>query len=180
MPHELDSIIANLGKTQTGLLSAADEVSAEQWKTRPTKDCWSAAELVAHLMMIERAVIGKADRIAQHSPKPVSLLRRIHLPVSLVERRLIRLKTPIPVEPDMLRDKEDMLAEVRTVRERSIAFLEETRSRNLSEYIWKHPALGMLNAYEWMQFVCAHEVRHTKQMREIAAVLPKAIESLQK
>jgi DinB superfamily len=178
--QELDSIIANLGKTQTALLSAADEVSGEQWKTRPSQDCWSAAELVAHLMMVERGVIGKADRVAQHAPKPVSLLKRIHLPVKLVERRLIRIKTPVPVEPGMLRDKEEMLAEVRTVRERSIAFLEETRSRNMSGYIWKHPALGMLNAYEWMQFISAHEVRHTKQMREIAAALPKAIESLQK
>ncbi len=78
----------------------------------------------------------------------------------------------------MLRDKEVMLAELRTVRERSLAFLEETRSRNLGEYCWKHPALGILNAYEWMQFIASHEIRHTKQMREIAASLPKSVESL--
>ncbi len=80
----------------------------------------------------------------------------------------------------MLRDKEEMLAELRTVRERSLAFLEETKGRNLSEYCWKHPALGTLNTYEWMRFIASHELRHTKQMREIAASLPKVIESLQK
>jgi uncharacterized damage-inducible protein DinB len=180
VPPELDSIIENLAKAQMGLLSAADAVPADDWKTKPGKDRWSAAELVAHLMMVERAVIGKADRVAQHPPKRVSLLKRIHVPMALVESRWIRRKSPVPIEPEMLRDKEEMLAEIRTVRERTMAFLEETRGRNLGEYCWKHPALGMLNGYRWMQFIAAHEVRHTKQMREIAASLPKLIETLQK
>jgi len=179
MPSELDSILANLAKAHTGLLSAADAVPADEWKTRPGKDRWSAAELIAHLMTVERGVIGKADRVAQHPPKRVSLLNRIHIPMALVESRWIRRKSPVPIVPEMLRDKEEMLAEIRTVRERSMAFLEETRSRNLSEYCWKHPAIGMLNGYQWMQFIAAHEVRHTKQMREIAAGLPKVIEGVQ-
>jgi len=153
---------------------------AEEWKTSPAKGRWSAAELVAHLMMIERAVIGKADRVAQKSPKRIPLLKRIHLPMALVESRWIRRKSPVPVEPEMLRDKEIMLAELRTVRERSLAFLEETRGRNLGEYCWAHPALGTLNIYEWLKFIASHEVRDTKQMREISANLPKSVESLQK
>ena len=131
-------------------------------------------------MTVERAVIGKADRVAKKPPKRISLLKRIHIPMALVESRWIRRKAPAPVESEMLHGKEEMLAELRTVRERSLAFLEETRSRNLGEYYWPHPALGTLNTYEWMQFIASHEVRHTKQMREIAASLPKAIESLQK
>jgi DinB superfamily len=180
MPQELDSILSCMSKAHTGLLSAADAVAADGWKTRPSEGKWSAAELVAHLMMVERAVIAKADRIRQHPPKRVSLFKRIHIPMALVESRWIRRKSPVPVEPEMLRDKEAMLAELRTVRERSLAFLEETKSRNLGEYCWAHPALGTLNTYEWMQFIASHEVRHTKQMREIVASLPKAIESLQK
>jgi uncharacterized damage-inducible protein DinB len=169
-----------MARAQTRLLSAADAVAAEEWKTQPSEGKWSAAELVAHLMMVERAVIAKADRVRQHPPKRVPLLKRIHIPMALVESRWIRRKSPMPVEPEMLGDKEVMLAELRGVRERSLAFLEETRSRNLAEYCWAHPALGTLNTYEWMQFIASHEVRHTKQMREIVADLPKAIESLQK
>jgi uncharacterized damage-inducible protein DinB len=178
VPPELDSIIACMAKAQRRLLSAADAVPAEEWKTRPSEGRWSAAELVAHLMMVERAVIGKADRVAQKPPKRVSLLMRIHIPMTLVELRWIRRKSPVPVEPEMLSGKEEMLAELRTVRERSLAFLDETKGRNLGEYCWKHPALGTLNAYEWMQFIASHELRHTKQMKEIAASLPKSVESL--
>ena len=180
MSQKLDSIRTNLDKAQTAFLYAAESVPAEEWKTSPGEGRWSAAELVAHLMMVERAVIGKADRVAKKPPKHVSLLKRIHIPMALVESRWIRRKAPAPVEPEMLRDKDGMLAELCTVRERSLAFLEETRSRNMGEYCWPHPALGTLNVYEWLQFIASHEVRHTKQMREIAASLPKAIESLQK
>jgi uncharacterized damage-inducible protein DinB len=175
VPQNLDSIIASMAKAHTGLLSAADAVPTEEWKTKPGEERWSAAELVAHLMMVERAVIGKADRVAQKPPKRVSLLKRIHIPMVFVESRWIRRKAPAPVEPEMLHGKEEMLAELRTVRERSLAFLEETKGRNMGEYCWAHPALGTLNVYEWLQFIASHEVRHTKQMREIAASLPKPI-----
>jgi hypothetical protein len=154
--QKLDPIIANLVNAQRGLLTAADAVPTEEWKTRPSGGRWSAAELVAHLMMVERGVIGKADRVAQKPPKRVSLLKRIHIPMALVESRWIRRKAPAPVEPEMLRDKEGMLAELRTVRERSLAFLEETRDRNMREYSWAHPALGTLNVYEWLQFIASH------------------------
>ena len=175
MPQKLDSILGNLAKTHTGFLRAADAVPAAEWKTNPGKGRWSAAELVAHLMMVERAVIEKADRVSQKSPKRISLLKKIHLPMALVAVRVIRRRAPAPVDPQMLRDKEIMLAELRTVRERSRAFLEETRGRDLGQYWWKHPALGTLNIYGWLQFIAAHEVRHTKQMHEIAASLPKLI-----
>jgi hypothetical protein len=169
-----------MAKAQAGLLSAADSVAAGEWNTHPSEGRWSAAELIAHLMVVERGVIGKADRVVQHPPKRVPFLKRMHVPMALVESRWIRRKSPVPIEPQMLRDKEAMLAELRTVRERSLAFLEETRSRNLVEYCWKHPALGTLNMYEWMKFIASHEVRHTKQMREISASLPKSVETLQK
>jgi hypothetical protein len=43
-----------------------------------------------------------------------------------------------------------------------------------------HAFLGTLNAYEWFQMIASHEVRHTKQMKEIAAALPKVVAILQK
>ena len=80
----------------------------------------------------------------------------------------------------MVGDKEVMLAELRGVRERTLAFIEETRGRNLSKYNMPHPFLGNLNAYDWLQFIASHEIRHMKQMREIAGCLPKTVTTLHK
>lgn len=177
---KLDFILEKLASAQRKLLQSADAVSSNHWKTRPQQDRWSAAELVAHLIIVERAVVGAADRISQKAPKRFSFFGRLHLPIRLVEARIVRQKAPLPVDPQMVREKETMLAGLREMRERTLAFLEETRGRNLSEYRWRHPFLGSFDMYEWFQFVAAHQARHEKQMREIAASLPKAIANLQK
>jgi uncharacterized damage-inducible protein DinB len=175
-----EPIVCKLARAQAGLLRAADTIRADQWKSSPGDGAWSAGELVAHLMMVERAIIGKADRITQKPAKPTPLLKRFHLPLALVEARLIRRKTPIPLDPQVVREKGAMLAELQDVRERTLAFLDETKNRDLRVYCWPHPFIGTLNFYEWFQMIASHEMRHTKQMQEIAAALPKAVEILQK
>jgi hypothetical protein len=176
----LKPILESLGKAQSGLLRAADAVSNERWQMRPAAAKWSAAELIGHVMTIERVVLGALDRVVQKPPKYYPAYKRMHLPLALARARLLRLKTPIPLDPEVLDEKEAMLAELREVRGRTLAFIDETRGRDLSEYCWKHPFLGMLNGYEWIELIAAHEVRHTKQMREIAASLPKLVVSPQK
>jgi len=75
-----------------------------------------------------------------------------------------------------------MLAELREVRERTLAFIEETRGRDvrLNRYCMAHAFLGTLTAVEWMEFIASHEIRHAKQMAEIATALPKTVAGLQK
>jgi len=180
MAHDPSALFSELSRAQSQFLQAADAVPSEYWKTSPGDGRWSAAELVAHLFMVERAVIEKADRVSQHPPKQIPFFKKFHIPMALVESRWVRRKSPMPINQETLTDKEAMLARLREVRERSLAFLEEVRNRDLREYYWKHPALGMLNTYGWIRFIAAHEIRHTKQMREIAASLLKSVESLQK
>ncbi len=177
---KLRTVVENLTRAQEELLRAADSVPAGQWKISPGEGRWSAGELTCHLITVERAVISGADRLLQKPPRALPFFKRWHLPMALVEARIIRRKTPIPLETQNIRGKEDMLAVLRNVRERTLAFLEETRGRDLSRYHMPHPFLGTLNTYEWFQMIASHEIRHTKQMREIAAALPKIVTILQK
>lgn len=176
----LEPILGKLARAQRGLLRAADAVPPQLWSTSPKAGTWSAAELVAHLMIVERAIIRAADKIQNKAPKPVPVFQRFHLPLAVAELRLVRLKSPLPLDPALVREKEAMLAELREVRERTLAFLHETAGRDLSAYRWRHPFLGSLNAYQWFSLIAAHELRHEKQMREIAAGLPKVIAVSQK
>jgi len=99
----------------------------------------------------------------------------MHLPLWLVEARVIRRKSPVPLDESLLGEKEAMLAGLRAVRERTMAFIEETERRDLRAYCWRHPFLGMLNVYEWMEMIAAHQLRHTKQVREIEAKLSRKL-----
>ncbi len=178
--NRLEPILEKLGRAQHSLLLAADAIPANLWNTPPRGGAWSAAEVIAHIMTIERGVTGAAERIFQKQPKHIPLVKRFRLPFVVAEMRLVRMKTPIPVDPQLLREKETMLAELREVRGRTLALMEKTKDRDLSVYRWRHPFLGSLNAYEWFSFLGSHQIRHEKQMREIAASLPKAIQNSKK
>jgi DinB superfamily len=169
----LGRIFEKLDRAQGALLRATESISADLWKVSPQQGTWSAAELIAHIMIIERTVIGAADRVLKRQPKRIPRWKRFHLPLAVVEMRLYRVKTPIPLDPQLLREKDAMLAELKEVRGRTLIFMEETRSRDLSVHRWWHPFLGSLNAYEWFSFLGSHQIRHEKQMREIAASLRK-------
>jgi len=177
----LKTIVANLDRAEQGLLRAADEVSANQWKTRPREGRWSAGELVGHLITIEGTILRNLDKLVQKPPKSMPFYKRFHVPMAVVESRLIRRKTPIATDDAMIRGKEEMLSELREVRKSTLEFIGKTMERDLSKYRMPHPFLGTLNSYSWLQLIASHEVRqHTKQMKEIGGVLPKVVAILQK
>ena len=176
----INTIVGNLDRAQKAFLRTADSVSADQWQTPPGEGRWSAGELVGHLITVERAILRNADKVLHKPPRALPFYKRFHIPMAVVELRLIRRKSPIPIDGQTLGEKEAMLAELREVRERTLAFIEETRGRDLSPYSMPHAFLGTLNIYGWLQMIASHEIRHTKQMREIATALPKVVANLQK
>ena len=101
--------------------------------------------------------------------------------LALVESRFIPRKTPIPLDAALVCEKDKMLAQLREVRRQTRAFMEEqTQGKDLGKYHMPHPFLGTFNLYQWIQVIASHQVRHAKQMREIAATLPKTVTTLQK
>ena len=171
---QLQPIIQKLSSAQETLLRAADGVSAPDWLKRPGPACWSAGHLVAHLCLVERGTLVLADRIMQKQPKPQPFYKRLHLPIAMVESRIVKRTSPaIVAPPDELGGKEIMIAELRGVRERTLAFLEETHGRDLSRYSWQHPFLGYPNFYEWFAFIAAHQIRHSKKCGKLRKIYQK-------
>jgi hypothetical protein len=134
VPH-LAPIFEKLAKAQAEFFRAADAIACEQWKTKPSANQWSAGEVVAHLVMVERTIGGGADRITQKPPKLVPFLKRMHLPLWLVESRIVKRKSPLPRDVAAVQNKEEMLGELRATRERTLAFLQETDRHDLRNYL---------------------------------------------
>ena len=176
----LQTISENLVHAEAQFLAAADAVPAAQWKTCPGEGRWSAGELVCHLIQVERNIIMNADKLLQRPPKPRPFLKRFHMPMAVVEARLIQRKTPIPLDPSLVCEKQEMLAQLREVRARTRLFMEATAGKDLRKYHMPHPFLGTLNFQEWFQLIASHQIRHAKQMKEIAAALPKTVTTLHK
>ena len=161
-------------------MAAADAIPSDQWQTRPAKGHWSAGELVCHLIQVETAIIKNASKALCYEPKPRPFSKRFHLPMALVESRFIPIKTPIPLDPALFGEKDEMLKQLREVRQQTRIFMEQTAGKPLGKYHMPHPFLGIFNLCQWFQVIASHQVRHSKQMREIASALPKTVTTLQK
>src|SRR5258707_830474 len=138
----LATIVENLARAQSELLRAAEGVPENQWKTRPAEGRWSAGEMIGHLSAVERTILSRADKLLQKPPKSLPFFKRFHVPMMVVEARVIRLKTPKWLDVQMIREKEEMLAELRGARKRTLASIEETRSRDLSKYSYAASVSG--------------------------------------
>lgn len=157
------------------MLQTAAEVASNHWADKVNSGEWSAAELFSHLVSVEQGIVAKSRRVIDKTPRQFPVWQRFHLPMLLVEARVIRLKSPVPVDQVLIGSRDDMLDRLERTREGSLGFLQETRDRDLSAYRWKHPFLGYLDLYEWFEMIAAHELRHTKQLREIAGRLRKVV-----
>ena len=66
--------------------------------------------------------------------------------------------------PDLEGGIEALIAE----RAQLLAAMREGDGLALGTIEWPHPAVGVLNIYQWLVFLGAHEGRHAEQLREIA------------
>ncbi|HLK02964.1 MAG TPA: DinB family protein [Candidatus Acidoferrum sp.] len=174
MPN-LDAIRSKLLNAQSRFLTAADSIPFANWQTRASDSSWSASEITAHLCQVESSIIVNAERILKHEPRHIPFTKRFRLPLFLVEYRVRRLRSPLPVDPTLLAEKDAQLGDLRAVRDRTLAFLDETKSRNLAAYRFPHPFLGMFTIYNWLDLIARHQIRHSKQVHEMATLLPNRV-----
>src|SRR5689334_5598443 len=91
----------------------------------------SIEAIIGKLARAQESFLRAADAVPtalwKTGPENGAWCAAVHIPLAVVEARLIRRKTPIPINPELVRDKEAMLGELREVRGRTLAFLEETQ-----------------------------------------------------
>jgi hypothetical protein len=170
---KITHITALLHRSQAGLLAAAQAVPEDSWRKPPSPGAWSAAEVFAHLTMVEEAITGGVTRMLAVPPVKLGFWKRIHFSPRLAQFRQLKRKTPIPLDPAMVLDKAESLARHSALRKRALAQFSENAGRDLRAYRHKHPFFGYLNFYQWFYTIGYHELRHTQQIQEIVDVFQK-------
>src|SRR5712692_9443668 len=77
---DIAPILARLKRSKAGFESVVSTLPVEAWRKPPQPGAWSAAEIVAHLTMVEQTIIERAARLVDKSPNPVPLWKRFHTP----------------------------------------------------------------------------------------------------
>ena len=165
--HDVAAIVELLNRSHLAFLQACERIPENRWKKSPRKGGWSAAEVVAHVTMVESAVWNGVREELSQRPQSHSLWKKLHIPVSMSAWRAVKRKTPIPLDSALVKARDEALSGYSSIRNRTLKLIAEQASRDLAPYRRQHPFLGSLNLYDWMRVLAYHEIRHTKQIREI-------------
>src|SRR5258708_2491391 len=177
MHSRTQEVLDYLDTTRSELSNAVEEVPAGRRDERPGVDRWSVAQVLEHLNMIEGRVaqmisvrIGKARAGGLGAELETSSV------VDSISRTRIADRSQPANAPEMLLPPATIdAATVWSILQQSRADLRNAFVQGdglaLSEVKHEHPVLGLINLYQWLIFVGAHEVRHAEQIREIGQQL---------
>jgi hypothetical protein len=167
---KLESILELLANTRSQFVAITNQFPAEKWRESPGNGAWSAGEIVLHTTQVEQAIVAGSRKTLKKPPYPVPLLKRFHLPLALAATRARKMKSPIPINPDLIPDQPGYVAAITASRQGTIDFIEENRGKDLKPWTFPHPVFGPLNLYDWLRLIGYHELRHAKQIREVAEI----------
>jgi hypothetical protein len=175
-PH-LREVFDRLEESRALLRGAVDAFPAPAPPRRPAPDCWSAAEILEHLSLVEHRFTAmlatRIDEALQAGLAPESS-ERDPLPLAIEQRmadRTNKRTAPETAIPSGTLDDRAALA----AAERARAALRETVQRGdglaLGTVHHRHAFFGELTIYQWVELIAHHERRHVEQIRELRAQL---------
>ena len=172
---ERDTAIAELEGSKQMFLDATKGLSAAQWNFKSTPDRWSIAECAEHIALAEGFIFGRVTDGVMKTPltpeKRDATKGKDELILKIVQDRSHKATAPEPIDPTKRpMTAEDSVKLFLESRAKSEDFIKTTQE-DLRDHMYDHPvpAIGTLDAYQWVMFMSGHTRRHTLQILEVKA-----------
>jgi DinB family protein len=154
------------------LRTTFQSVPRDRVDKRPGDGRWSPAEVMHHVVIVERRVtplfarlIGEARAIGPESDESPVLAAIRPERFASRERRVVTSEAFTPRDTNSA----TLVSEFDETRHALRDTIVTGDGLALGRVSAPHPALGTLTLYEWIAFVGAHAARHAEQMREAAS-----------
>lgn len=176
MHPRLAEIMEYVDDRRADLESAARGLPYERWSERPTDEFWSVAQVFDHLHLSESGIARLlAKRIARAKEAGLGPERSDESVMGGLDFFPVvdgpKRQAPEIVVPRADARAPDVVDALRRSRGDLHAALREGDGLALGDVTATHPALGVINLYQWVLFVGQHEERHTRQVAEIVRKL---------
>lgn len=171
-PQEREKAIKMLLDSQSEFLSYVEKLSDAQWNARPIPFKWTVGETAEHIALAEGLLFTAMERALAAPINPDWETRSAGKEAVLdnvLAARKGKAQAPEPIQP--LKRKMSR-AEIMTLfkqgRAKTLKFIETT-DQPLKAHTLDHPfpIFGTLNAYQWLLYIPAHNLRHNKQIAEV-------------
>ena len=170
---EREFALNSLQATRDAFLKSIAGLSEKQWRFKPGPDRWSVAEVSEHIAISESSLLGLVQKQIMASPadptKRAEVAGKDETILKMVPDRSHKVQAPEFLKPtNRWATREELTKAFEESRKATMDYVRTTND-DLRDHFGPHPALGTLDAYQWILLISAHSERHTKQIEEVKA-----------
>lgn len=166
-------LVQDLEQTRRAFVTSVQGLSDAQLRFRPAPDRWSIAEVAEHIALSEERIFGMITEKVMRAPAPPELRPQTPSDDERVLKAVLDRGTRRQA-PEMLKPTGSFPTTAAAVaaftqgRDRTVSFVQTTKD-DLRAHGGPHPALKLLDGYQWLLLLSGHSARHTAQIEEIKA-----------
>ena len=169
-PTPVEALWKDLENVRAQLLAEAEGLSQAQADWRPSEQDWSVGEILHHLTLAEVGTGKLTSKLLKDAPQPLP-------PVPADLTRFAPVPPPPPglakapevVYPERGHPLDRLIADLRTIRERSRQSVERLAAVDPRGLRWRHFTLGEMDLAQWWLLHVRHETDHLQQLRAVKA-----------
>lgn len=170
--QEKTTILTNLQNSESKLLKSFEHVSDEVFNSKVTEADWSIANIVEHLIKVEKGVVASMEKNKGNKELiPNKLNEQIQ---SLLTNPMARKATsPEPFLPSgIFSNKMEAITAFKEHRSWLRNYVE-TSDRVWENFGFRHFLIGQLNGKDTIGFINGHCLRHIVQINHILNQISK-------
>ncbi len=171
-PEERAKGIKALHDSQNELMAYIEKLTDQQWNARPTPFKWTVGETAEHIALSEGLLFGAMERALATPVNPdweTKTAGKEAILDGLLAGRQGKANAPEPIQPLKRKmSRAEIMTLLKDGRAKTLTFTQQT-DLPLKAHTLPHPfpVFGTLNAYQWLLYIPAHNLRHNKQIAEI-------------
>jgi DinB family protein len=169
-PAPVEALWNDLESVRAQLLKEAEGLSQGQSDWRPSEEEWSVGEILHHLTLAEVGTGKLTSKLLKEAPQPLP-----PFPPDLQGFAPVPAPPPGParapevVYPERGHALERLIADLKTIRERSRQSVERLAAVDPRGLRWRHFTLGEMDLAQWWLLHVRHETDHLQQLRDVKA-----------
>lgn len=164
-PEQSLDVVALLEESRIIFEAAMDDIAADRAADKAHPERWSAIEIIEHVTVAERAMLGQLMRsdLADEGERNPAREIEIH---TKIRGRLSRVQAPEAAHPRGRFESLDVARrQFAVARAQTIQFACD-RLNELPRLSGQHMRFGPVNGVEMLAIIAAHSCRHAEQLRE--------------
>jgi hypothetical protein len=165
-------IIKLLEDSQKETLAMLKGLSDAQWNYKAAPERWSVGECAEHIWLSESLLFAQVEKALSNPENPnwaEATKGKDEFVYNVLTNRKGKAQAPEQIKPTG-KTRDEILKGLKESRAKTLKFAKSTEAAlksHTQDHIFK--VFGTLNAYQWLLYIPAHNLRHNQQIAEVKA-----------